>query len=134
MLRKSLHQHEGRKRFPYRDTRGNITIGVGRNLAAKGLSDKEVDFLLENDMDDAILDARSLLKCFDELTDIRKMVVVEMAFNLGRTAFAQFRGTLLAIEQGRYDDAARHMLNSRWATQVGNRAVRLAYSMRTDKL
>lgn len=60
----------------------------------------------------------------------RQRVLVNMAFNLGMTGLLGFKTTLLAMEQGRYEDAAR-MLRSRWAGQVGVRAERLSEMMRT---
>lgn len=130
ILRAQLRVDEGVRRFPYQDTVGKTTVGVGRNLTDKGLSPDEISYLLENDMRDAEADARSLLANFDRLSDVRKAVVCNMAFNLGLKRFAGFRNTLKAIDEGRYDDAARGMLASKWARQVKGRAVRLAEQMR----
>ena len=41
-----LEGHEGRRAFPYRDSVGKLTIGVGRNLSDRGLSEGEIDQLL----------------------------------------------------------------------------------------
>ena len=51
-----LEQHEGRRARPYMDSVGKITIGVGRNLSDKGLSQAEIDALLEHDLDDVLID------------------------------------------------------------------------------
>ncbi len=45
-----LTRHEGRRAFPYTDTAGRLTIGVGRNLTDRGLADDEIDLLLANDI------------------------------------------------------------------------------------
>jgi lysozyme len=54
-----------------------------------------------------------------------------MTFNMGIGRVLGFAAFLGALERGDYEMAAREMLASRWATQVGNRAVELAEIMRT---
>ena len=120
---------EGKRSKPYKDTVGILTIGVGRNLE-KGLSDDEIALLLKNDIAEADKAARTVFPAFDSLTEARKAVLVNMAFNLGQARLAGFVNTLKAIAEGRYDDAADGMLASKWAVQVGQRAQRLAKAMR----
>jgi lysozyme len=134
ILQQQLPMDEGRRPMAYRDTVGALTIGVGRNLSSVGLHDDEIDLLLANDIRDAEKAARALLSNFDDLSDVRKAVVVNMAFNLGFTRFSMFIGTLRAIRDGRWDDAAAGMLDSAWANEVGVRATRLAQMMRSDSL
>lgn len=131
-LRASLTAHEGRKRFPYLDTEGNWSIGVGHNLTANGLPDKIIDLLLDED----ILIACAALARYlwtKELDEVRYRVLVEMMFNLGPERFGEFRKMIRAAGRGDYDTAAVEMLDSKWATQVGNRATRLAEMMRTGR-
>ena len=129
-LRAQLSTDEGYRTKPYKDPVGKLTIGVGRNLDDVGLRDDEIALLLDNDMSVAEKAARTLLPNFDELTDLRKAVVCNMAFNMGQAVFSQFHSTLKAINEGRWDDAADGMLASHWAQQVGERAKRLADAMR----
>ncbi len=49
-----LRRHEGVKNTLYKCTSDKWTIGVGRNLEDVGLSDDEIDFLLQNDIERAI--------------------------------------------------------------------------------
>jgi len=130
-VREQLKRHEGVKRFSYVDTVGKTTVGCGRNLADKGLSPAEIDFLLTNDITDAEDDARRLLSdsLFDALADNRKTVMVNMAFNLGYARLSRFTAMIGALKAGRYQDAAREMRNSAWATQVKARAEELAKLM-----
>lgn len=128
-VRRQLRFDEAVRRKPYRDSVGKLTIGVGRNLDDKGLSAEEIAFLLENDINDAECDARRLVHNFDELSDQRKAVVINMAFNLGYERLARFTNTLNAVNQGRFKDAAAGMRDSLWAKQVGDRAERLAVIM-----
>lgn len=129
ILRTQLRIDEGVRRFPYKDSVGKLTIGIGRNLTDVGLSENEITFLLENDIVEAERTARSLVRNFDELTDGRKAVVCNMAFNMGHSVLSHFKVTLKAINDGRWADAARGMRNSLWAKQVGDRAERLAKIM-----
>lgn len=41
-----IEHHEGRRAFPYHDIVGKLTIGVGRNLTDRGLSDDEINFFI----------------------------------------------------------------------------------------
>lgn len=107
---------------------GKSTIGWGRNLEDKGITQAEAELLLSNDVHDAEDDARALLGdgVFELLTDTRKAVMVNMAFNLGLTRLRKFVIMLKAIKEGRNLDAATAMLSSKWAEQVGVRAKDLA--------
>lgn len=129
IVRAQLPIDEGRKTKPYRDTVGKLSIGVGRNLDDVGVRPDEIALMLENDIAEAERAARSLVN-FDDLSDVRKAVVVNMAFNMGAAVLARFVNTLRAINEGRFGDAADGMLASKWAQQVGARAQRLAKQMR----
>ena len=130
LLEAQLVIDEGLRNKPYKDTVGKLTIGVGRNLDDVGLRDDEVMYLLHNDMAVAEITARKLVKNFDELSDNRKAVVTNMAFNLGQDRLSKFVNTLKAINEGRWEDACEGMANSAWYKQVGNRAKRLVELMR----
>ena len=67
------------------------------------------------------------------MPNVRKSVIVNMAFNMGYATLATFVNTLKAIEERRFMDAAGGMLASKWAGQVGARAQRLADSMKTNQ-
>lgn len=122
-------KHEGVRAKPYIDTVGKLSIGVGRNLDDVGLRPDEIDYLLANDTAVAINDARFLCDDFDALSPNRQRVLVSMAFNLGRSRLAGFRKMFAAIDAGDFAEAAKQMLDSRWASQVGKRARELASMM-----
>jgi lysozyme len=130
ILRTQLKVDEGVKVKPYRDTVGKLTIGVGRNLDDVGISMAEVDALLDNDITVAEASAKTLFPTFDSLSDARKAVLVNMAFNLGQSRLSGFVRFREAVAKGQFDAAAKHMLDSGWAAQVGNRATRLAKQMK----
>src|SRR5690606_13081441 len=130
ILKQQLIVDEGVRLKPYRDTVGKLTIGVGRNLDDKGLRLHEAMALLENDMRDAEDDAAYLFRNFESLSDARKAVVVNMAFNMGRDVLRTFRRFIAAVEACDWEKAAVEMLDSKWARQVGPRAERLASEMK----
>jgi len=130
LLAQELTRDEGSRNKPYIDTVGKSTIGVGRHLADVGLSDDEILILLKNDIDRVLLELDRVLPWFRGMTDNRQRVIANMSFNLGLPTLLQFKATLSAMQAGRYDDAAAGMLDSRWSSQVGDRAKRLAQMMR----
>lgn len=133
LLKHQLRIDEGVRKFPYVDTVGKLSIGIGHNLADKGLPDPIIDALFEWDIDDAVSYARHLLPDFEHLSEVRKYVVCNMSFNLG-SKLAGFERFLRAVHEERWEDAADQMLDSLWAKQVGKRAQRLAEAMRNDAL
>ena len=130
ILVKSLIANEGIKLKPYRDTVGKLTIGVGRNLDDRGITKEEALFLLNNDIQ-CIEKELASLQNFALLSKPRQRVIIEMAFNLGIEGLMEFKVMWKALQAMDWTGAAKAMLDSLWAKQVGQRAVRLATCMRT---
>lgn len=130
ILRAQLSTDEGYRTKLYVDSVGKTSIGVGRNLTDIGVDSGEISLMLDNDIERAVAAAHRLIPSFDDLSEQRKAVVCNMVFNMGERTFAGFHNTLQALAERRWDDAATHMLESKWASQVGDRAVRLAQAMR----
>lgn len=129
-LANRLMGDEGISLKPYRCTDGRLTVGVGRNLDDKGISRAEAMAMLQNDIDDAIKDARAVVGNFDELNDARQEVLANMALNLGRTRLAGFKKMIAALAVLDFNEASAQMLDSKWASDVKGRAIRLAREMR----
>jgi len=127
-----LFKHEGYSRLPYNDTLGYSTIGVGRNLETVGLSKDEAIYLLKNDIGTTVRLLEANLDVFVELSNARKIVLINMAFNMGMSRLRLFKKMIKALEAKDYKKAADEMLDSRWATQVKARAIELANMMRAD--
>jgi lysozyme len=132
-IEQQILQHEGLRLFPYQDTTGHFSIGVGRNLNERGISRPEAIYLMRNDILDAVAALNNGLSWWRALDPIRQRVLIDMAFNLGIAGLLKFNLMLSHAHQGKYDQAAKEMLNSRWAQQVGQRATRLARMMETGK-
>ncbi len=131
-IKEQLILHEGLRLKPYKDSVGIITIGIGRNLEDVGISKEEAMIMLSNDVERTIDDCKKF-QWFDLLDDVRKKVIIDMIFNLGLTRFSGFRNTIKAIADHRFTEASKHMMDSKWARQVGIRAERLSYMMETGQ-
>jgi lysozyme len=148
-LDRELARDEGLRLQVYRCTSDKLTIGIGRNLddvgihkgetavlgitkescIKNGITKHEALVLFSNDVANCCRDLDRRLPWWRTLTDARQRVLVNMCFNMGIARLAKFVNTLAMIEAGKYDAAAKGMLNSLWAKQVGARARRLATMM-----
>jgi len=126
-----LENDEGRRKKPYRCTAGKLSIGVGRNLEDRGLRDDEIDLMLKNDVAESVGECRRLFRMFDSLSAVRQEVLVNMMLNLGFSRLSGFKKMHAALGEGNWAEASRQMLDSKWASDVGARAERLAKAMRT---
>lgn len=129
-LAAQLSIDEGRKPRIYVDTVGKVTGGVGRNLTDRAFSDDEIDLMLKNDIAIVERELDQRLPWWRDMTEARQNVLANMCFNLGANRLLGFVNTLAMMKAGRYDAAALGMLDSQWAKQVGQRAIRLAAMMR----
>lgn len=134
ILVQQLIRDEGVRLMPYRDTAkpvGKLTIGVGHNLDDLGISRAVADLMLTEDIQRAHRDCLIAFRWFESLSPPRQRVLLNMCFNLGITRLNGFRKMLAALADRNYEQAAVEMLDSKWATQVGSRALRLAEQMRS---
>lgn len=110
---------------------GNPTIGIGTNIGpGAGITETEAEYLLWNRLTGAGADAATL-PGWHNLSDPRRLALVDMVFNMGVKRVREFKLMLAAMEAGDYDSAANQMLDSAWAHQVKGRAIQLARIMRT---
>jgi lysozyme len=133
-IKEQLVRHEGLKLKPYRCTAGKLTIGIGRNLDDCGISQSEAYIMLIND----IMNCEKQLQAkipdiYNGLDEVRKSVLLNMCFNLGINGLLGFKNTLAFVKAGDWERAANGMLVSRWAKQVGRRAIELSELMRKGK-
>lgn len=129
-LRDQLIVDEGLRLKPYKDTKGILTIGVGRNLDDVGISHDEAMALLDNDIASHAADLDRELPWWSRLDAARQLVLANMAFNLGIQRLLMFKKMLDHLARGECDAAADEMQASAWAGQVGPRAARLIAAMR----
>lgn len=133
LARKLIKEHEGLRLKPYECTAGKLTIGYGRNLDDNGISEVEANALLDNDINSVCIRLESQ-DFWTGLCAARQAVLIDMCFNLGWPRLSGFRKMLAALRVADYQAAAREMLDSQWAKQVGGRATKLAKIMRTGEV
>jgi lysozyme len=117
-LRARIIEHEGLKLFPYKDTVGKWTIGVGRNLSDRGISHDEAMYLLNNDIQESIQELKHY-DWFNNLDEVRQGVLIELHFNIGLTSLLKFKNMIACLEKKYYLNAAKALENSLWSRQVG---------------
>ena len=128
-LKQLLLAHEGKVNHAYQDHLGYWTIGVGRLIDQRkggGLSDAEVDYLLENDIDRIVEQLEHTLPYWDELPERVQVALASMAFQMGVAGLFGFRRMLGHIENKNWTEASREALNSKWANQTPSRSSEIA--------
>lgn len=125
ILMQELIRDEGLRLSPYRCTAGKLTIGVGRNIEDRGITKAEAMYLLNNDMAICESELTAVFPGWRNLSDTRQRVLLNMVFNLGRDRMSKFTKFIACLKLGDFEGAAKEMMDSAWATQVGQRAVRL---------
>ena len=133
-LRDLITNSEGYKQFPYTDTTGHLTIGIGRNLTDRGIFLNEAIEMLDNDVTYFTDWLSNNLEFFPELNDVRQMVMISMCFNLGVKGILDFKKMIDALANKDYDTAANEILDSKARHQTGDRYEKLADMMRTGEL
>ena len=130
-----LKRHEGVKTHCYEDHLGLETIGVGRCIAegSLGLSNDEIEYLLSNDIARCREELTDEYFWFPALNDARQAACINLIFNLGATRLRGFVKSLDAMANEKFDLAADEFMNSKWATQVGNRAVEVTDMIRSGQ-
>tara|TARA_R100000655_G_scaffold31580_1_gene63199 strand:+ start:157 stop:582 length:426 start_codon:yes stop_codon:yes gene_type:complete len=135
-LIEQLRIHEGVETHAYECTAGKITVGVGRNIdpdGGLGLSEGEINFLLQNDIYRSRKELSESFSWFDDLDEVRQDGMCNLHFNLGLTRLRGFKKALHFMESGDFLLASEEFLDSRWAEQVGNRADDVAQMIATGE-
>lgn len=124
-LRTMLRRHEGVRHMPYLDTVGKITIGVGRNLSDRGLTQEEISLIFETDIRLAIDILDGLFPHWHAFPWPARHALISMAFNLGGPRLTKFAKMRTALEQQDFRSAAKEAKDSLWARQLPSRAAEI---------
>tara|TARA_R100001440_G_scaffold10219_1_gene18679 strand:+ start:1316 stop:1756 length:441 start_codon:yes stop_codon:yes gene_type:complete len=138
-LVEELIKDEGYKYEIYLDHLGYPTFGVGHLVletdeehgqpVGTPVSEQRILECLNNDIDIVCKELDQNMSWWNELDDTRQRVLANMAFNLGLPRLGKFKKFLAAVQEQDWEKAAVEMMDSKWATQVGDRAVRLREKM-----
>ena len=134
-LREQLKVDEGVKYEIYKDHLGYPTFGIGHLITEDDpehgepdgteISEDRVNEVFESDVSKFVDEAKILFPDLDDLPEIAQQVIVNMAFNMGRPRLSKFKNFIAGVNDRDWVRAAEEMMDSRWADQVGARAVRL---------
>ena len=134
-LRRELKLDEGCINEIYLDHLGYHTLGIGHLITDKDIewgqkvgtkiTTERVNECFKNDIEIVFKELDRNLSWWRELPDDIQLVLANMCFNLGITRLKKFKNFLGALSKQDWELAATEMMDSRWATQVGQRAVRL---------
>jgi lysozyme len=123
----------------YNDHLGYPTFGVGHLITEKDeehgkplgtpVSEERVTECLNADVDIVCAELDKNMEWWRGLNDTRQRVMANMCFNLGYPRLSKFKKFLAAVQEEDWETAAVEMMDSKWATQVGDRAVRLREKM-----
>jgi len=134
-LRKELTFDEGCVDKIYLDHLGYPTFGIGHLVletdaeynkdVGTPVSEERIKECFEKDIENVFNDLNRSIPWWKDLPEDLTLVIANMSFNLGITRLLKFKKFLTALEVKNWDNAAVEMMDSRWAKQVGPRAVRL---------
>ena len=126
-----LITHEGMELKVYKDSLGIETIGIGRNLVDRGVSEEEARYLCNNDIDIVEQELGKSFPIVDSLDDTRTRVLLDMAFNVGLPRLRGFKRMWAALEQKDFVTAGFEMEDSLWCKKhTPARALRLSEKMK----
>lgn len=131
-----LKRHEGYRDKPYLCIAKHTTIGYGHNLDANILPLDIENYLKANgkitqDMAERLLDidikladacCHRIFPKFDEFSENRRAALTDFVFNVGGKTARTFKNTVSLINKNFWEAAARHMEQSLWFKQVGDRS------------
>lgn len=128
-----LKLHEGLRLKPYKCTSGKLSIGVGRNLEDIGISEKEAEMLLLHDIEEAERQLTAHFPWTQDLDEVRLAALINFTFNVGIGTVSKFVNAMALLKEGNFDMASEEFLQSRWANQVGQRAIDVTEQIRTGE-
>ena len=130
-LKQTLIIDEGLKLKLYLDHLGIESIGVGRNLRDRGISEETAMQMLDEDIEIVQHELSQNLPFYDEMPEAVQLALCNLCFNMGISRLLQFKKTLQHLKNKEFGKASDELLDSRYATQLPNRSKRVADLIRS---
>jgi lysozyme len=108
-------------------------LGYGCDVTNEGISEEIAEILLINDVIKAIPIATSYLNNIPNISEIRRLAFINMAFNLGKKLYTMTK-TAKYVRENDWDMVSKEMLDSLWAKQVKGRAIELSHQILNDEI
>jgi len=134
-LMKELMLDEGYRHEIYADPLGHLTFGVGHLITENDeeygkevgtpVAKERIEECLQQDIKTVYNELDMNQPWWRSLDDDRQRVIANMCFNLGHPRFSKFKKFIAAMQTSNWEKAAEEMMDSKWSTQVGERAIRL---------
>ena len=121
-VKEMLLKHEGLRLYPYHCSEDKLTIGIGRNIQDRGITEDEAKYLLANDINEVTEQLDKVWAAWRTFPVKAQYVCIDMAFQLGVEGFMKFRQSRQLMEEGMWTEASEEILRSKWARQTPNRA------------
>ena len=144
IVKEDLVRHEGYVAEIYLDTEQLPTFGIGHLVTEDDMehgwpvgtpvTDERILDVFHKDCDVAYKDACALVLNFAGQAPDAQRVLVNMAFNLGRSRLSKFKNMLRYVNEGNYAMAANEMIDSKWYNQVGRRSKELVDIMKDARV
>jgi len=115
----------------YACSENKLTIGFGFNLEDSEMPLEVAELWLNMNLNKLNVDLNGEFWWLRKLDFVRRIVVFDMAYQMGVGGLKGFKGMIAAIIEKDYDKAADELLDSKYARQTANRANRNAAIMRT---
>ena len=133
LIKKRLIDFEGLILKSYTCPTGYTSVGVGRNLETNGITEEEAMYLLNNDITNVIKDLDKHWIAWRKLPITAQYVCIDVVFNMGINTWMSFRMTRSYMELNEWEKAGDELLNSKYAEQVGRRAIFNSEQLRSCK-
>jgi lysozyme len=125
---------EGEVLHEYKDHLGYSTIGIGVLIDERkggGITQEESRYLFRNRLGGKLAQCSNRFDWWQTIDDVRRGVIVCMAYQLGVNGVANFKKMCAALRIRDYNTAAAEMLDSTWSKQTTARAQRMARILRS---
>ena len=136
-----IARHEGKKLKPYQDSLGLWTVGVGhligdgKTLPAdmnRQFSEEEVDAMFAEDYKHH-KSAAMKIPGYNNLNESGQAALIDLTFNMGPAWYKKWPNFTKSLEEGDIEGAAKNLEQSKWYSQVGNRAPEIVGLLKKGK-
>lgn len=133
-LQQDLLHDEDLRLQPYKDSLGFWTIGVGHLIDSRrggGITRKQAFMILSDDIDAKLRVLDIMWPTWRDFPEPVQRAIANMVFQMGVTEVMSFNNMRRALEEGNWEEAANHGLDSLWARQTPKRAKRVTDLIRS---
>ena len=121
-----LSEEEFTHLFPNESIENNNRVWLIKTWSKGKITRESAIYLLDSVVDICLQDAHKIYHDFDSYQTTKKVVILDLLYNLGISRYRKFRKHIKAVKAKDWITAAAELLNSEAARQDPNRYKRLA--------